>query len=116
MPSLPPQGTEREDEKMASAKKYRVCDGSGAVELQMTLRQAQSASHSGDCEDSVRALLSEPAIAKQVAQWDMGKVRRALAEYGAWDAQELADDDMSRVRMLWILAGDLADDSERDAH
>jgi hypothetical protein len=98
---------------MARAKKYWVCDGSGVVELQMTLRQAQSASHS---EDSVRALLSEPAIAKQVARWDMGKVRRTLAEYGVWDARELADDDMSRVRMLWILAGNLIDDLERDAH
>jgi len=32
-----------------------------------------------------------------------------LSEYGAWDEEELADDEMNRVRLLWIAAGNAQD-------
>lgn len=35
--------------------------GSGRIELKMTLAQAQSASHSGSCDEDVQALSQIPA-------------------------------------------------------
>jgi hypothetical protein len=45
---------------------------------------------------------------------DAEAIRRDLAEYGAWDAEELADDGQNWHRLLWIAAGDIADSDEPD--
>ena len=45
---------------------------------------------------------------------DAEAIRRDLAEYGAWDADELADDEQNWHRLLWIAAGDIADSDEPD--
>jgi hypothetical protein len=41
---------------------------SGRIELQMTMEQAQSASHQGECDEDTRELSKAPAIAEQVSQ------------------------------------------------
>jgi hypothetical protein len=42
--------------------------GNGRIELQMTMEQAESASHSGDCNEDTRELFKVPAIADQLAK------------------------------------------------
>ena len=42
--------------------------GSGKIELQMTLEQARSASHQGQCDNDVRDLSKVPAIARQISE------------------------------------------------
>ena len=86
-----------------------VSSGCGRIELALTLADAQSASHQGQCDDDVAALLEVPYVAAQVAEWDQGMLREVLREYGAWDAAELGDDAANRARMLWLLAGDIVD-------
>ena len=81
---------------------------SGRIQLQLTLKQAQSASHSGQCSDDVLALSKVPSIARQLAKIDPEVLRSELREYGAWDAKELADHDQNIQRILWIAAGDIA--------
>ena len=80
---------------------------SGRIELQLTLSQAQSASHSGQCDADVLALSKVPSIARQLAKIDPEVLRSELREYGAWDAKELADHDQNIQRILWIAAGDI---------
>jgi hypothetical protein len=98
---------------------YGCFDGVCGQEIAMTLEQAQSASHQGRCDEDVAALLRVPEIAAQFDTMDADRIRDGLAEYGAWDSEELSDDHENRLRALWLAAGDIADNreamAERDA-
>jgi FPC/CPF motif-containing protein YcgG len=78
------------------------------VEFQMTAEQAQTVSHSGDCEDDARQVVSE--IRKQLDGLDKESIKKELNEYGAWSAEELNDYEMNLVRLVWTLGGNLADE------
>jgi hypothetical protein len=75
------------------------------------MEQALSASHQGQCDDDVLAFSKVPRIAEQLARIDPEVLRAELKEYGAWDAQELADHDQNLQRILWLAAGDIRDES-----
>lgn len=45
---------------------------------------------------------------------DADSIRRDLAEYGAWDAEELADDEQNWHRLLWLAAWDISEDASPD--
>ena len=93
----------------AAVRHWWTC-GSGYVELQMTMVQAERCSHSGDCDADVTALRRhEPEIAAQLAALDPRNVRKTLAEYGCWDTTELADHDRNLQRVLWLAASDIAE-------
>lgn len=62
--------------------------------------------HSGRCDADVEA--ARPLFAIDDAEG----LRRHLAEYGAWDAEELADDAANLGRLLWFMAGDIQDRGE----
>lgn len=97
-----------------------ACDGAGPcwalsscgrIELQMSMEEAQSASHQGSCDDDVLALSKVPHIAAQLADIDPILLRGVLKEYGAWDETELADHDQNLQRLLWALAGDTVEEA-----
>lgn len=73
-------------------------------EIQMTKAQAQSASHPGPCDADVEELIKVPAISRQLAKIEPSKLAEELVEYGAWDAEELADHDANKRRIVWIAA------------
>ena len=75
----------------------------------MTMEQAESASHSGDCDEDTRELSKVPAIAEQLAKIDPSVLSAELKEYGAWDAEELSDHDQNLQRILWLAAGDITE-------
>ena len=78
-------------------------------ELQMTMTQAQSASHQGECINDVEVLLQDPRIKRQFKKIDPKAIRIELQEYGAWDDNELADDIENQKRILWIAACDIVE-------
>jgi hypothetical protein len=82
---------------------------SGHIELQISLSDAQSASHSGSCDDDVEALSKVPYIADQLSKIDPQKLQDELRGYGAWNADELADHDQNLQRILWIACGDIVE-------
>lgn len=41
-------------------------------------------------------------------------IRAELAEYGAWDENELADDAQNWHRLVWIAAGNISEDEKPD--
>jgi len=82
---------------------------SGRIELQMTMEQAESASHSGECDDDVQELSKVPAIAEQLAKIDPALLAAELKEYGAWDDEERTDHDQNLQRILWLAAGDITE-------
>ena len=76
-------------------------------EIQMTKAQASSGSHQGDCEQDVRALVAEPAIRRQLDKIGLGNIQAELKEYGAWDEEELKNEEWCRLRIMWIAAGNI---------
>jgi hypothetical protein len=87
-------------------------DGSGTLNLSLTLRQAQGASHMGQCDADVAALCDDPVVAEQTRAWAGTRVYEALRDYG-YEPEELDDHAANVARLVWIAAGDIADEPER---
>ena len=85
---------------------------SGRIELEMTAKQAASVSHPGQCEDDVLALMEQPEIKQQFDTIPNSLMVFELAEYGAWDAEQLQDNHRNRVRLVWIAGCDLRENGE----
>lgn len=84
--------------------------GSGRIQLEMTLEQARSASHSGQCDADVAELMRVPKIHSQLNKIDPEELSLELAEYGAWDEEERADHQANLERLVWLAAGQIVDD------
>lgn len=83
--------------------------GSGRIELQMTKKEAAMCSHTGQCDNDVLLLSIQPKIAKQLEKISPELLAAELKEYGAWDAEQLADHEENKQRILWIAANDILD-------
>lgn len=83
--------------------------GSG-LEIEMTREQANSVSHSGDCEADVDALLADPEIAARLDKIGHDAMARELREYGAWTDEELKDKTMTRKRFIWCAGCNLSEE------
>lgn len=81
----------------------------GRIELQITRAQAAACAHPGPCDADVAALRQVPTIRRQLDKLAPDTVRECLREYGAWDADELADHDANLSRLLWIACGDVSE-------
>ena len=79
--------------------------------FEMTLEEAEYASHPGPCDDDVLALSKVPHIAEQLDRLDTEDIRRYLWEFGAWDDEELADDAENRLRFLWSVACEIQEEA-----
>lgn len=82
---------------------------SGRIEINLTLAQARSVSHSGECLPDVQALMAVPAIRRQLVKLSPSLVRDELAEYGAWKDDELQDHTTNLQRLLWLAGCDIAE-------
>jgi len=81
-------------------------------ELQMTMAEAKGASHQGQCDEDVAALLATSKIRRQFAKIDPNAIRAELADYGAWDDEQLGDDAKNQLRILWIAAGNIVEEQK----
>lgn len=93
-----------------SAKRIWWSTSSGRIELALTLDQANSAYHQGQCDDDVRALSHQRGVKRQLSEIDPAVLRGELAEYGSWDDAELADHDQNLQRILWLAAAGIVDE------
>lgn len=82
----------------------------GRIELQITRAQAQACSHPGPCDADVAELRHEPKIRRQLEKLKPELVAECLREYGAWDDEELADNEQNLSRLLWIACNDIAEE------
>ena len=83
-------------------------NGNYGIEFQMTLEQAQSASHSGQCDDDVEYLVTG-ALKGRLKKLKPDVLARELAEYGAWDDEQLKDHAENLRRIVWIAASDIVE-------
>ena len=79
-------------------------------EIAMTKKQAAECSHPGACDQDVAALVKTPAIARQLRRIPNVDLVAELQEYGAWDAQELADRAANDRRIVWLAAGNILEE------
>lgn len=82
-------------------------------QIQMTLAQAQSASHAGSCDTDVKELLRNKKIQRQFKQILPDDIRKELEEYGAWDENELASDSDNQERIIWISACNISEENRK---
>lgn len=78
--------------------------------VRMTKEQALSGSHQGRCDEDVEELVKLPAIRRQLDKIPADDIRKELREYGAWDDQELSDDQENRLRLIWIACGNIKEE------
>lgn len=90
---------------------YWTC-GSGRLNLELTLDEAESCNHSDDCEADVLDLMREPHIAAQLSKLPPAHVAAELREYGAWEPEELADHDANCKRLLWLACCDVSENPD----
>lgn len=83
--------------------------GCGRIELNITKRQALSASHPGACDEDVKALSQVPGIARQLRKVDATVLVSELRGYGAWDEDELKDHEQNLRRVLWLACCDITE-------
>lgn len=68
-------------------------------------------SHRGDCEEDVKWWLENDTKTKRaIYSIPAEALRDELAEYGAWDEEELKNDRENRERILWIAASDIREE------
>ena len=79
-------------------------------ELQMTRAQAAAASHQGQCDADVAALVSDRRIGRQLDKIAPDAIRAELYECGAWEQDELTDEAANRARIVWIAAGNIIEE------
>lgn len=76
-------------------------------EIELPEDCVRDCSHSGACDADVdhwATLISRPDDITPE------KLRAELKEYGAWDANELADDDANWHRIIWLAAGNIKEE------
>ena len=80
------------------------------IDIEMTLREAQSCTHPGRCDDDVAALIRTPKIRRRVAKWADADMIAELKEFGAWDDDELSIREDNIARLVWAFAGDIVEE------
>lgn len=80
-------------------------------ELRLTARDVRMAYHTGRCDNDVPVVVARPYVRKQLDAIPADAIRAELRGYGAWDEIELRDDAQNRVRLVWLAAGDIVDNT-----
>jgi len=79
------------------------------IELSLTLDEAMSASHAGQCEEDVASLYWK--IEDQFESIPFESIVTYLLGYGAWTRKELEEDTiLTKQRLLWIACGDIVEE------
>ena len=80
----------------------------GRIEFQMTLEQAQSVFHPGQCDSDVKCLSNMPEIKAITDKLDPETVKIVVGEmYGDITDEELNDHESNIQRLLWMAGCDI---------
>lgn len=66
-------------------------------------------SHQGDCDSDVRHWADKLELDAKPAD-----IRAELKESGAWDAEELSDNEANKQRIIWIAACNIKEESRNE--
>ena len=87
-------------------------------EFEMSAGMASSCYHQGRCDDDVAMALGDADIKERIAKLyeahGENVLREELARWGAWSAEELANDADNEARLVWLAAADIVDNPETE--
>ncbi len=72
-------------------------------------------SHQGDCEKDIIDCMGIDEVRVELDSIDKRDLATELAEYGAWDDDELKDHDENLKRILWIASNNISEDIHNSA-
>lgn len=75
-------------------------------EIKMPFGAAKDCSHQGQCDEDVRHWAGK---IERPSDCTVENLAAELKEYGAWDAEELADDEANWSRIVWLAAGNITE-------
>lgn len=78
-------------------------------DIKLTRKDAELCSQSGDCGPYVDEVLTKPYVKKQLSGLKPAQLAKELAEYGAWDTEELQDHNENIRRWIWISAANITE-------
>ena len=87
--------------------------GGNYVELGFSAEDADSILQPGPADETVAYIAGLPYMKAQLDALDPEKIRKELREYGAWDDEELKDDIENRLRLVWTLGCNAAEENLR---
>lgn len=94
------------------AKKYFYANFNYIDSIKIHKSEVAACSHSGPCDDDVIRCMQLPYIKRQLAKISAESLKTELQQYGSWDESELNNHDSNLMRLLWIAAGDIAENPE----
>jgi hypothetical protein len=77
-------------------------------ELELPQQCVNDCSHSGPCDEDCAFWARKLPIPASIS---FAAIKVELKEYGAWDADELDDQDANWRRLIWIAACNIADEA-----
>jgi hypothetical protein len=87
------------------------------VSLSMTMEQAQSVSQGGkDASEDVQTLMKDADIKAQLDKLDPEDIKAELKSTGAWDDEELKDEEANKERLVWIAGGDIKENGRERSY
>lgn len=84
---------------------FACLDGTYGIEIEMPQAMIDDLTAAGECEEAARYWVGRSEIAAQLDAIGHEAMARALRECGAWTDEELADEEWTRLRAIWIAAG-----------
>lgn len=92
-------------------KKYWYTSSDGRIELKLTMDQAMTGSHQGQCYQDIAYLRTLPEIEKQLLSLTVEAVVTELQSSGAYDAEDLQDHNDNLSRILWFACSDIVENN-----
>ncbi len=90
--------------------------GCGRIELAITMDDARSGMHQGQCDDDIAALMQVPYIAEQLAAIPEDVAREVATEYGRNDyghgPEDMHDHRANLAYVLWMACGDIIENEQ----
>jgi len=80
------------------------------IDLSFTNEQIDSVPRQGPADDAIAALIIE--MVDQTMKLNLDNLREELSEYGAWDSEELSDNNANIERWIWISVYDTRENRE----
>lgn len=97
---------------------YWYSSSSGTIEMALTLDDAQSGYHSGQCDADIAELRQVPYIAEQLVAIPADVARDVAAESGRNDyghgTEDMNDRAANLAYVLWVACGDIVEGANSD--
>lgn len=82
---------------------------SGQIEIQLMPQTVEDIAQSGDNLPAIEAHME--FYTATLEQWPNSLKAEVLSDYGAWDEAELTDEHENNLRLLWIAAHDIKEET-----